>query len=331
MESTLRVSERGHTRWIAGEPTQQTAIVAKPVDVQSLATDAMNANNSMVMAVLRQMQPTIDAERTPAQPGLSSPAELAARNTRFKWVIVAVVLLAAITAAGIVSVAYLAGHVDGAGALAAWLVLSGVAGYASVTYVHHKEANLSPEALEGERIAGDYDVSATDAESRQILARAYADAVRDDAAARRASAEAQRAANLAYTQAPAQRQMDYTPRERPESPAVDDCSAAPAETPVQSAGTPTMSIVAPDPVLASVLEFLDLQHANYVATGRTLIQDRLPWSARGAMPQGDKERVEATLAHIVNPPIVAGAGNRLHWNPHQPWQRTRRLIAEHWR
>lgn len=334
MEPVLTVTQQGQRRFVPGEPVQSTAIVARPVDVQQLATDAMSANNAMVLQVLRSMGTTIDAERTPAQPGLSSPAELAARNTRFKWVIVAVVVLAAITAAGIVSVAYLAGHVSGAGAIAGWLVLSGVAGYASVTYVHHKEANLSPEALEGERIAGDYDVSATDAESRQILARAYADAVRDDAAARRASAEAQRAANLAYTQAPAQRQMDYTPRERPESPAVDDCSAAPPETPVRPAGTPTAPAAAPaapDPVLASVLDFLDRQHANYVATGRTLIQDRLPWSARGAMPQGDKERVEATLAHIVNPPIVAGAGNRLHWNPHQPWQRTRRLIAEHWR
>lgn len=332
MESTLRVSERGHTRWIAGEPTQQTAIVAKPVDVQSLATDAMNANNHMVLQVLRSMGTTIDAERTPAQPaGLSSPGELAARNERFRWTVVATVILSMVATGGIVAIAVVTGQLTPALGLATWIALTGLCAMVAVWHVHRTELAHTPEALEGERIAGDYDVSATDAESRQILARAYADAVRDDAAARRASAEAQRAANLAYTQAPAQRQMDYTPRERPESPAVDDCSAAPAETPVQSAGTPTMSIVAPDPVLASVLEFLDLQHANYVATGRTLIQDRLPWSARGAMPQGDKERVEATLAHIVNPPIVAGAGNRLHWNPHQPWQRTRRLIAEHWR
>ena len=341
MEPTLRVSERGQTRWIAGEPAQQTAIVAKPVDVQSLATDAMNANNHMVLQVLRSMGTTIDVERTPAQPGLSSPAELAARNTRFKWVIVAVVLLAAITAAGIVSVAYLAGHVDGAGALAAWLVLSGVAGYASVTYVHHREANLSPEALEGERIRGDYDVSATDAESRQILAQAYADAVRDDAAARRASAEAQRSANLQLCAAPARQPMDYTPRQSAQDAHTETQEASqeyqaetPSPSPVRALESPTAPVaptVAPDPLLVKVLAELDRLHGDYLATGRTLIQERLPWSARGTWPQADKERTRRNLAALNVPPIVAGDGNRAHWCTALPWRIIRARIIESWR
>lgn len=326
MEPTLRVSERGQTRWVTGE-TQQRAIVARPVDVQRLATDAMSANNDMVTAILRSMTPAIDADPgNRAQPGLSSPSELAARNERFRWTTAATVALSAVTAGGICWVAYLAGAVNEPGALAGWLTLSGLAGYASVQWTHHRESQLTAEAIELERVAGDYDVAATDAESRQLLARAYADAVRDDAAARRASAEAQRAANL-QTLAPAQRQMDYTPREAPERRQWQDDAAAPITTPSQAAETPT----APDPVLAGVLEFLDRQHAAYVQTGRTLITERLPWSARGAMPQGDKERVDQALSHIVNPPIIVGAGNRLHWNRHQPWQRTRRLLVENWR
>lgn len=327
MEPTLRVSERGQTRWVAGEP-QQTAIVAKPIDVQRLATDAMTSNAAMVHDILRQMTPsTIDAERTAAQPGLSSPAELAARNTRFKWVIVAVVLLAAITAAGIVSVAYLAGHVDGAGALAAWLVLSGVAGYASVTYVHHREANLSPEALEGERIRGDYDVSATDAESRQILAQAYADAVRDDAAARRASAESARQANIAYA-APA---MDYTPVVRASvAPVADDCSTAPAETPVCAPVTPTAPAT-PDPALVAMLATIREIYADCERRDSSLITTRLPWSARGDWAAGDKQRALAVLATFDPPLIEVREGNRAHLN-RQWYRRIAELkIARDWR
>ena len=317
MEPVLTVTQQGQRRFVPGEPVQSTAIVARPVDVQQLATDAMSANNAMVLQVLRSMGTTIDAERTPAQPGLSSPAELAARNTRFKWVIVAVVVLAAITAAGIVSVAYLAGHVSGAGAIAGWLVLSGVAGYLSVTYVHHREANLSPEALEGERIRGDYDVSATDAESRQILAQAYADAVRDDAAARRATAESARQANIAYTQAPAQRQMDYTPRTAP------DCSTAPAETPTAP----------PDPALAAMLAFIRETFDDCARRDSSLITQRLPWSARGDWAAGDKARALAVLATFPEsaPLIEVREGNRAHLN--RQWHRrvAELHISREWR
>ena len=326
MEPVLTVTQQGQRRFVPGEPVQSTAIVARPVDVQQLATDAMSANNAMVLQVLRSMGTTIDAERTPAQPGLSSPAELAARNTRFKWVIVAVVVLAAITAAGIVSVAYLAGHVSGAGAIAGWLVLSGVAGYLSVTYVHHREANLSPEALEGERIRGDYDVSATDAESRQILAQAYADAVRDDAAARRATAESARQANIAYTQAPAQRQMDYTPRTAPETNLSPNGDIIPA---TESQTRPP----APDPALAAMLATIREIYADCERRDSSLITTRLPWSARGDWAAGDKARALAVLATFPEsaPLIEVREGNRAHLN--RQWHRrvAELHISREWR
>jgi hypothetical protein len=340
MEPILKVSSQGQTRWVAGEPVQQTAIVARPIDVQSLATQTIAANNDMVTAILRSMTPTIDSEPSRAQPGLSSPAELAARNERFRWVIVAVVLLAAVTAAGIVSVAYLAGHVSGPGALAGWLVLSGVAGYLSVTYVHHREANLSPEALEGERIRSTYDIAVIDAESRSTLAAAYAQAVRDDAAARRASAEAQRQANLQLA-APTRQPMDYTPRQTAQTPAQAAQEASqvyrtetPSPSPVRALESPTAPVapaVAPDPLLVKVLAELDRLHGDYLATGRTLITERLPWSARGTWPQADKERTRRNLAALNVPPIVAGDGNRAHWCTALPWRIIRQRIIESWR
>ena len=91
MEPILRVGERGTERWVVGEPTPTptTAIVARPIDVQSLAIDAMAANNGMVTAILRSMQPMqIDAQPTPPA-GLSSRDELYARNQRFRWVVIA--------------------------------------------------------------------------------------------------------------------------------------------------------------------------------------------------------------------------------------------------
>lgn len=336
MEPTLQVTERGQSRWIPGEPVQQTAIVARPIDVQALATQTMAANNDIVTAILRSMAPyeTVDQNPQRSAAGLSSPAELAARNERFRWVVVAVVLLAAITAAGIVSVAYLAGHVDGAGAIAGWLVLSGVAGYLSVTYVHHREANLSPEALEGERIRSDYDVAAQDAESRQLLARAYADAVRDDAAARRASAESARQANIAYTQAPTRREMDYTPREAPERRFAvqwQDVAPAPTETSVQPAIAPTAQTVTADPALVAMLATVDEIYADCERRDSSLITMRLPWSARGDWAAGDKARAIAVLATFDPALIETRDGNRAHLN--RQWRkRVAQLhISREWR
>lgn len=320
---------------VAAEPGYS---LARPLDVQRIAENALAANGAMVSDLLRHFAPvTVDADSQRVQPGLSTPAELTARNQRFRWVIVAVVLLAAITAAGIVSVAYLAGHVSGAGALAAWLTLSGMAGYLSVTYVHHREAALSPEAIELERIAGDYDIAAQDAESRQLIARAFADSIRDDAAARRASAEAQRSANLQLC-APTRQPMDYTPRQNAHNAhteaqeASQVCQAeTPALAPVRALETPTAPEVAPDPLLVKVLEELDRLHADYLATGRTLITERLPWSARGTWPQADKERTRRNLAALNVPPIVAGDGNRAHWCRALPWRIVRARIIESWR
>ena len=330
MEKVLTVTEQGRTRYVPGwqdAPEPATAL-ARPVDVQRLTTDAMSANNAMVMAVLRQMQPQMERPPTvdAGAPGLSSSAELAARNQRFRWTVVAVVVLAAITAAGIVAVAYLAGHVSGPAAVAGWLTLSGVAGYLSVTYVHHKEAHLTPEALELERIRGDFDVASTDAESRAELARAYADAVRDDSAARRASAEAQRQANMAAV-GPIGLKPELQRRAvqwQDDTPAEDAAPMTTYETAVQLAPTPTPAPApAPDPVLQRLLAWVRETYDDCDRRDSTLITSTLPWAARSDWQAGDKERCRAVMATFDPPLIETRAGNRAHLN--RQW---RRRVAE---
>ena len=326
MEPILTVTQQGQRRFVPGEPVQSTAIVARPVDVQQLATDAMTSNNNMVMAVLRQMQPTIDADPADrAQPaGLSSPGELAARNERFRWTVVATVILSMVATGGIVAIAVVTGQLTPALGLATWIALTGLCAMVAVWHVHRTELAHTPEALERLRTECEFDVSAQDAESRQILAQAYADAVRDDAAARRASAESARQANIAYTQAPAQRQMDYTPRTAP------DCSTAPA--PVCAPVTPTAPAT-PDPALAAMLAFIREVFTDCERRDSSLITQRLPWSARGDWQAGDKARAVAVLATFPEsaPLIETRDGNRAHLN--RQWHRrvAELHISREWR
>ena len=330
MEPILKVGERGTERWVVGEPTPTptTAIVARPIDVQSLAIDAMAANNGMVTAILRSMQPMqIDAQPTPPA-GLSSRDELHARNQRFRWVVVAVVVLAAITAAGIVTVAFLAGHLSGPAALAGWLVLSGVTGYLSVTYVHSREARLTPENVALTDANARAYAAETDAESRRILAEAYAQSIVDDAAARRASAENARQANMLAAQPlpmPQRREMDYTPR-------VLEDTIAPDETPQHAPSTPTaQSEMTPDPALVAMLKVIGELYDDAQRRDATLITMRLPWSARGEWAAGDKARAAAVLATFQPPLLEVRDGNRLHLN--RQWRRriAELHIAREWR
>ena len=267
----LKVTDHGDVRYVpdydSDDDTQTTAL-AKPVDVQRITQDAIGANVEMVNQVLRQYAtPTAPTGyRNPQPVGVSSRDELDARNTRFKWTIIAVVVLSAITALGIVLVAQRAMELDTVATIAGWLVLSGLGGYASATWVHSRESALTPEALEGERIAGDYDIAAVDAESRQIIARAFARSIENDSETKRLNSEAQRAANLSLLERPKPQEApqraramvydesdldDYEqPVCAPESPTM---ATYDAELPVQ----PLQPAVTPDRDLVAMLEAID--------------------------------------------------------------------------
>ena len=328
---------------------QQTAL-ARPVDVQALAAAGIDANSRMVADLLRSFAPTIDAEPqySQAPAGLSSRDELDARNQRFRWTISATVALATVTAAGIVTLAYLAGHVSGPAAAAAWLTLSGLAGYASVNYVHTKEANLTPEAIA--RIDADAGAYASErrADAQTILAEAFADAIRDDAAARRQAQENARAANaLLVAEPPApRREMDYTPATRPApmltyattAPRPQEAPAVPpvAQTPTPAASTtprPASAVQEPDPGLAAMLAAIDELYRSAEDRQSDTITLPLPWAARArGWAERDKQRAAAALAYFDPPLISRSADNGGRYTLNRQWRRpvARGIIARQW-
>lgn len=347
----LKVTDHGDVRYVpdydSDDDTQTTAL-AKPVDVQRITQDAIGANVEMVNQVLRQYAtPTAPTGyRNPQPVGVSSPAELASRNERFKWTIVAVVVLSAITAAGIVLVAQRQMGLDTVATIAGWLVLSGLGGYASATWVHQRESQLTPEALEGERIAGDYDIAATDAESRQIIARAFAKSIENDSEVKRANAEAQRLANLSLLERskPQERpqragrvvydEIDLDDYEQPvcapESPSV---ATYDAELPV----APLQPAVTPDRDLVAMLEAIDRLYSECEQRDSDVIVSTLPWGNRGDWSIDAKTKADKVLDYFTRnydtPLVYRGNENGARWRLNrQAWKRNiaRAIIAREW-
>ena len=300
--------------------------LSRPVDVQRITQDAIGANAAMVNQMLRQFAPTIDApgNRHPQVTGISSPDELSARNQRFRWTTVEVVILVAITAAGIVLIVQRAMELDTVATIAGWLVLSGFGGVASATWVSHQESQLTPEAIEMERTRGEFDIATQDGETKRILIEAYADAVRDDAAARRASAEAQRAANMAYLE----RSKPVQRPQRAPVQAYDDSCQDDYEQPQQAPFAPSVATwddgeteefqaiapAQPDRALVAMLAEIDRIYADCNERNSDTITSRLPWSTRGDWSVRDKERAQAVLDTFDPALIVKGEGGRYRLN-----------------
>ena len=342
---TLKVTDHGQVRYVQDyDDDTQTTALAKPVDVQRIAQDGLNSNVEIVNQVLRQFATTAPAgNRHPQQSGLSSRDELASRNERFKWTIIAVVVLSAITALGIVLVAQRAMEIDAFETIAGWLVLSGLGGYASATWVHHRESRLTPEALEGERIAGDYDIAATDAESRQIIARAFATSIENDSETKRLNAEAIRAQNMSLLERP---KPPQAPTRAPVSyGAYSDDYAD--ETPQQAPFAPTMAAydgdeweglqpmtpIAPDRDLVAMLNHIDQLYADCDKRDSDVIMLTLQWGNRGEWSIDAKAKADRVLVYF-DPPLIhrkneSGARWRLN---RQAWRRpvARLTIAREW-
>jgi hypothetical protein len=342
----LKVTDHGDVRYVPdfddGDDTQTTAL-AKPVDVQRITQDAIGANVEMVNQVLRQYAtPTAPTGyRNPQPIGVSSRDELDARNTRFKWTIVAVVVLSAVTALGIVLVAQRAMELDTVATVAGWLVLSGLGGYASATWVHSRESALTPEALEGERIAGDYDIAAVDAESRQIIARAFARSIENDSETKRANAEAQRLANLSLLNQPKPTQAP----QRARATFYDESDLDDYEQPVCAPVAPTMATwelaqdegfqpikpAQPSEALRNLLQAVREIYADCERRNSDTITSRLPWSARGEWAARDKERARAVLESFDPALIEAGDGGRYRLNRQWSQADAELKIIKSWR
>ena len=332
---------------------QQTAL-ARPVDVQSLAAAGIDANARIVRDILAGFAPSIDAEPTyqTAPAGISSREELHARNQRFRWTMIALVVLSAITAGGIVLIAIVAELVTATMGAALWIAASGVVAMAAAWHVHGTEVQHTPEAIA--RIdagAGAY-AAERRADAAYIIAGAYADAIRDDAAARRAGQENARAANLALAStpppAPMRREMDYTPRgsAAPEAMTVyaQEIAYQPHQTtpaaPMADAPRPAASAApraAQDAAagLVKMLATLDDLYASAAERDSETITLPLPWSARAranGWTQAEQRSAAAALAYFDPPLISRSADNGGRPRLNRQWRRpvARLIIARQW-
>ena len=343
----LKVTDHGDVRYVPDydSDTEQSTAIVKSINPEAITRDAMAQNSAMVANLLKQFAPTIDApsNRNPPVAGIASRDELDARNTRFKWTIVAVVVLSTITALGIVLVAQRAMELGTVETIAGWLVLSGLGGYASATWVHHRESQLTPEALESERIAGDYDIAATDAESRQIIARAFAKSIENDSETKRLNSEAQRLANLSLLER-------SKPQERPQRAGrvfYDESDLDDYETPVCAPESPTTATydaelpvqptIQPDKDLAAMLEAIDRLYRECEQRDSDVIVSALPWGNRGEWSIDAKSKADKVLDYFTRnydtPLVYRGNQNGARWRLNrQAWKRNvaRAIIAREW-
>jgi len=344
------------TNFVTPRAPGETPAPAPPAASLIRSTDIAAFGQAMIGAYAEQQrralaltgeivteEPPID----PRAPRLSSPAEIAERRKTAALYIAAQVIVIGIGAAGAVLVAAPADA-----RLPLWLLATGAGAAAVIAWQHRKEQQLSPEGLQAGRDGYTAIVDQMDAESRQIVATAYADAIRMDARAQLTDARSRhQAAENEAARLAAQMDQRHAQRQQTRRAMLDEAgadawpAAAPtvAETVYQTDPTvaPTVETVSTAPPAAPADPTLALLLTTIAGlfettdTANPLIRQALPWSARSTqIPPAEKERIAATLASI-DPPIIttqAGAGGRsylnaAHWTP----RRAARAIAAAWR
>lgn len=292
-------------------------------------------------------EPPID----PRAPRLSSPAEIAERRKTAALFVGAQLIAVAIGVAGAVLVA-----APKDARLPLWLLATGAGAAAVIAVQYRREQTLSPEGLQAGRDGYAAIVDQMDAESRLVVATAYADAIRMDARAQLTDARSRhQAAENEAARLTAQMDQRHAQRQQTRRAILDEAGAeldawqpAPtvAETVYQTDPTvgATVETVAPtvetappepaDPLLGLLLRTIaDLYERTDATPTNALITAPLPWSARSTqIPPAEKERIAATLA-TIDPPIIVSNGNRYYLN-RQHWtgpRRAARAIAAAWR
>lgn len=339
-------------------PMEQTSLIRRGDVVQSV-NGLIEAYSQQQRSLLTQAQgETIDAYQTGGR--TSSAAELAERRRTARLYLTAQTFTTAITVGGLSYLAHLAGALDRPGALAVWMFGTGAISLALIAIQHRGEQHLTPEAIAHAEINAQTEIAALDAESRQIIAAAYADAIRAGADADRLAAESrkQAAANdAARLAAQFDRRTDDRRRQRSAifqaaevapppavSPYEGRVETAPAVTETDprtvatvSATDPTVSATAApaaptDPTLAVLLGALATLYET-VDPANPLIKIALPWSARStAIPPKEKERITDLLGRLEPPLITQAAGGRyyLNFRDYSSARRTARILANAW-
>ena len=351
-DNLLEIRKRGQVSYISrGDYGDTSTAIVRGIDPEAITREGMAANSAMVANLLKQFAPTIDAPgtRRPPVSGIASPAELSSRNERFRLTTAATVALSVVTAGGICWVAYLAGAVNEPGALAGWLTLSGLAGWASVQWTHHRESQLTPEAIELERVRGEFDIATQDGETKRIVAGAFAESIILDAQTKRDNASAQRAANMAYLE----RSKPVQTPQRAQPTSYEDSYQDDYEQPVCAPVAPTLATyefaqelefqpiqpAQPDRDLVNFLAEIDRIYAHCEGRDSDIIKIGLEWATAGKnWSQDAKEKAARVLAYfedftgspLIYRPSENGAKYRLN---RQQWSNKRivkAMIAREW-
>jgi hypothetical protein len=326
----LKVTDHGDVRYVPdyddGDDTDHSTAIVKSINPEAITRDAMAQNSAMVANLLKQFAPTIDAPgyRNPPVAGIASPAELAARNQRFRWTVIALIALSSIAVGGIVLVAVVTGNITPALGVSAWIALTGISAMLATWHVHRTELQHSPEAIELERTRGEFDIATQDGETKRILIEAYAESIKLDAQTKQANAEAQRLANLSLLE----RSKPQEAPQRARAMVYDEIDLDDYETPVCAPVAPTMATwelaqdegfqpikpAQPSQALRNLLQAVREIYADCERRNSDTITSRLPWSARGEWAARDKERARAVLESFDPALIEAGDGGRYRLN-----------------
>lgn len=346
---TLKVTDHGQVRYVQDydDDTQTTALA--PIDTQKIAREWGDEYVTTMNGMLRQYAtPTAPAgNRHPQVTGISSPDELSARNQRFRWTVIALIVLSSITTAGIVLIAVVTGSLTPALGVSFWVALTGISAGASTYHVHKSEQAHSPEAIELERVRGDYDVAIQHGEIQKILVKALAKSVRNESEVKRLNAESQRAQNMSLlerpkpTQAPTRAPVSYggysddyadeTPQQAPERRYVVEWESA------QESELIVAPTIAPDRDLVAMLAEIDQLYADCDSRDSDVIVLGLAWGNHGDWSIDAKEKAARVLDYFTRnydtPLFYRKNENGARWRLNrQAWKRNvaRAIIAREW-
>jgi hypothetical protein len=306
---------------------ENTALAPLALAPDAMVRETMRANGEALTSYLRTIAPALPTVTLDREPDECITND-AGRTARLQIVIVAIVLVTAIVGAGLAFAIYRAAN-DGIIAVSAFLGGWGALALWFATRAQRTDVENAPETIRehGARFATE-----TDAETRQILGRAYAVAVETDARARAdmqrfqaQTAQARIDVDLARLAVQPRARGPLLPP-RPVCGPVDDPSddlAAPVAAPVATCSPP---VAAPVPeeeaptvpsVAAIVLHWLlSGMDSGKLAPG-ALVRERVPWSARSELlPATVKPEVERRLLAIDPPLFVATAGGQFRFGAH---------------
>ena len=325
MNPTLRVTEQGQTRWVAGEPTPTPTTALSRIDPDSVVRDALERQSSTVNAYLKAVGPaaqrTVDAAPRAAQ-GYSNAAELSARNARYFVTIASYVTVTAILAFGLVWLATLADITPGEWFWPAWFTLSGALALGLIWLTHRSESERTPEGIELERVRSDGYATERNADAQHVIATAVADAIRWRAESEHADAQARQLATesmfgtIASAPSPRRLTMTSTPMATDDAGMMQYATSVAAPTLPQEDGAPQWTVrpMQPDSGCLALCEAVAALYRDCAHRGDSLIVQRLPWSQRGDWSAAQKRKTAEVLAQLDPPLLLAGDGGRWRLN-----------------